>query len=287
MRMCFGVRPAFVVALVLVAFAPLCRADGLIIVHQPPPQFVPRGHFSFAPLEVTYHRVTVDINDQVTTTTVDQEFYNPNPARMEGTYLFPLPDGAHVDRFAMDVNGKLTEAELLDANKARTVYEDIVRQSRDPALLEYVGKGAFRARIFPIEPNSRKQIKIAYTQLLKSDVGLVEYTYPLNTEKFSARPLGDVSVKVTVEYKDPIKALYSPSHNVEVKRDGDRRATGGWEQRNVRPDTDFKLILSRKKETVGVDLLTYRNGSDDGYFLLLASPGMDVTNKKVQQRDVC
>jgi Ca-activated chloride channel family protein len=288
MRMDSGVRPAFVTALLLLALAPLCRADGLIIVHRPPPEFIPRGHFSFAPLEVSYHRVNVDINDQVATTTVDQEFYNPNPARLEGTYLFPLPDGAHVDRFAMDVNGKLTEAELLDANKARAVYEEIVRQSRDPALLEYVGKGAFRARIFPIEPHSRKQVKITYTQLLKSDAGLVEYTYPLNTEKFSARPLGDVSVKVSIRCADPLKSVYSPSHKAEVKRDGEKAATIGYEEKNVRPDTDFKVLFSRAKADVGVDLLTYRNGPDDGYFLLMASPGFaNAGPAKVQQRDLC
>ena len=288
MRICTGVRAAFASAVFLLALAPLCRADGLIIVHRPPPEFIPRGHFSFAPLEVSYHRVNVDINDQVATTTVDQEFYNPNPARLEGTYLFPLPDGAHVDRFAMDVNGKLTEAELLDANKARAVYEEIVRQSRDPALLEYVGKGAFRARIFPIEPNSRKQIKITYTQLLKSDAGLVDYTYPLNTEKFSARPLGDVSVKVKIRCADPLKSVYSPSHKAEVKRDGERGATIGYEEKNVRPDTDFKVLFSRAKADVGVDLLTYRNSPEDGYFLLMASPGFgNAGPAKIQQRDLC
>src|SRR5215210_4570451 len=200
------VRRTFVSIVVLLGGAPLCRADGLIIVHQPPPNAIPRGHFSFAPLEVSYHRVSVQIKDQLAVTSVDQEFYNPNSARLEGTYLFPLPDGAHVDRFAMDVNGKMTEAELLDANKARSIYEQIVRQYRDPALLEYVGRGAFKARIFPIEPNSRKQIKISYTQLLKSDAGLTEYTYPLNTEKFSAKPLNDVSVQVRIACKEQHKS---------------------------------------------------------------------------------
>ena len=121
----------------------------------------------------------------------------------------------------MDVNGKMTEAELLDADKARSIYEEIVRKYKDPALLEYAGRDAFKVRIFPIEPNSRKQVKISYTQLLKSDTGLVEYTYPLNTEKFSARPLEDVSVKVKLACKEPIKSVYSPSHNVEIRRDGD------------------------------------------------------------------
>src|SRR5215203_2033138 len=129
---------AFLTALItLLCFAPAAaRADGFIIVYPPgdqpePRPTVPRGHFSFAPLEVTYHRVTVTINDQVATTTVDQEFYNPNPQRLEGTYMFPLPPGAHIDKFSMDVNGKMQDAELLDAGKARAIYEDIVRRSKD------------------------------------------------------------------------------------------------------------------------------------------------------------
>ena len=258
----------------LLVRAGLARADGFIVVREPPTNPVP-GHFAFAPLNVTYHRVTVDINEHVATTTVDQEFHNPNNRQLEGTYLFPLPPGAHIDKFSMDVNGTMTQAELLDAAKARGIYEEIVRKYRDPALLEYTGRDAFKARIFPIEPNSRKRVIIKYTQVLKGDTGTVEYTYPLNTEKFSARPLENVSVKVNLACNAPIKSLYSPSHDVEIRREGEPKATIGYEERNVRPDTDFKLIFSRGTSPVGVDLLTYRNSPDDGYFLLLASPGIE------------
>src|SRR3954447_12091385 len=104
MRMNRSTRPIFLLVLGLLACLPQpARADGLIVIHQPPPGAGPRGHFSFAPLEVSYHRVNVEIKDLVATTSVDQEFYNPNPARLEGTYLFPLPDGAHIDKFSMDV----------------------------------------------------------------------------------------------------------------------------------------------------------------------------------------
>src|SRR5438067_13426508 len=109
---------------------PPARADGLIIVRHGP---VVPGHFTFAPLEVTYHRVDVKIDDQVAVTSVDEEFYNPNPQRLEGEYVFPLPTGSHVDNFEMDVNGQMQAAELLTADKARKLYEDIVRQARDPA----------------------------------------------------------------------------------------------------------------------------------------------------------
>ena len=172
--------------------------DGLIIIHDPQP--VP-GHYPFAPLEVTYHRVNVEIDDRVAVTSVDQEFRNPSSARLEGTYLFPLPAGAHIDKFSMDINGTQTEAELLPADKARSMYEEIVRKMRDPALLEYSGRDAFKVRVFPIEPHGTKRIKIRYTQILREDSDLVEYSYPLNTEKFSSRPIpaswlkvGDISM---------------------------------------------------------------------------------------------
>jgi Ca-activated chloride channel family protein len=276
-------------ALLVVALGQAVRADGFIVINAPSGVVpVPRGHFSFAPLEVSFHHVSVDIKDQVAVTNVDQEFVNPNSQQLEGTYLFPLPAGAHVDKFSMDINGKMQEAELLPADKARAIYEDIVRRHRDPALLEYVGRDTFKVRIFPIEGNGKKRVKIQYTQLLKSDTGLIEYTYPLNTEKFSARPLRDVSVKVNLETSEPLKSVYCPTHNVEVKRDGGKKAVAGFEDKNVRPDTDFKLVFSREtKNDVGVSLMTYRNAPDDGYFLLLASPGMEAKGAKVQPKDIC
>jgi Ca-activated chloride channel family protein len=263
-------------------------ADGFIVINPgPTPIPVPRGHFPFAPLEVTYHRVNVDINDQVAVTSVDEEFFNPNGQQLEGTYLFPLPPGAHIDKFSMDINGTMQEAELLPADKARAIYEEIVRKYRDPALLEYAGRDAFKVRIFPIEPRKGKRIKITYTQLLKSDSGLTEYTYPLNTETFSARPVRDVSVKINLACNQPLKSVYSPSHNVEIKRDGDKKAVIGFEDKNVRPDTDFKLIYSKTASPIGIDLLTYRNSPDDGYFLLLASPGTNVKAENIQPKDIC
>ncbi len=272
-----------IAAMAMVVVPILSRADGFIVIHDAPT--VP-GHFTFAPLEVTYHHVTVDINDQVATTNVDQEFYNPNGRQLEGTYLFPLPAGSHVDKFSMDVNGRMMDAELLPADKARAMYEEIVRRAKDPALLEYVGRDAFKVRIFPIEPNARKHVKIAYTQLLKSDSGMSEYVYPLNTEKFSARPLKDVSIKVNLTCAAPLKNVYCPSHTVDVRREGDRKAVVGFEDRNVRPDTDFKLIFSQDPKEVGIQLLTYRSGAEDGYFLLMASPGNDVKAEAIQPKDV-
>ena len=247
-----------------------------------PPRPVP----TFAPLEVSYTKADVKIKDQFATTKVEQEFYNPNPRRLEGTFLFPVPKGAQLDKFTMNINGKPVEAELLNADKARAIYEDIVRRQRDPALLEYAGQALFKVRIFPIEPHERKKITLSYSQLLKSDAGLVSYTLPLNTEKFTAKPLRSVSVKLELESKRALKSIYSPTHKVEVKREGAHKATLGFEANDVRPDGDFQVFYTQDDADLGVNLLTYKPAGEDGYFLLLASPGVETKNAKVMPKDV-
>lgn len=261
---------ALLAACIFSSLTHLC-GDGFIVIHERTE--VPRGHFPFAPLEVSSHHVDVKINGQIATTTVDEVFYNPNEQRLEGTYLFPVPKDAHIDKFSMEVNGQMTDAELLPADKAKQIYEDIVRQMRDPALLEYSGRDVFKARIFPIEPHSKKQVKIVYSELLKSDSGALTYHYPLGTEKFSSQPIKDLSIAVDVTSDEPLASIYSPSHNVEVKRDGQKHAIVGYEAKNEKPDTDFQLVLGQEKgKEMGLQLLSYKEGDEDGYFLLLAAP---------------
>ena len=252
------------------------RGDGFIVIERPIP--VPPGHFPFAPLEVTNHHVGVKIDGQVAITSIDQEFYNPNDQRLEGFYMFPVPKGAHLDKFSMEIGGKTVDAELLPADKARRIYEDIVRKLRDPALLEYAGRDMFKVRIFPIEPRSRKPVKVSYTELLRSDTGSISYIYPLNTEKFSAQPIKSLSVKVELKSAQPLASIYSPSHKVEIKRDGPNRAIIGYEAKDEKPDTDFQLVYSSETRDVGLSLLNYRPDGDDGYFLLLAAPTIKDTN---------
>src|SRR5258706_4312261 len=162
----------------------------------PWPRPVPPVHHVFAPLEIRSVKVNAHIRDQVSTTTVEQEFFNPNASAIEGTFVFPVPKGAHLDKFTMDIDGKPAEAELLPAEKARHIYEDIVRKSKDPALLEYAGRDVFKVRIFPIEPRGTKRLPVSYTQLLKADNGLMSYTLPASDEKFSASLIGAMAVKV-------------------------------------------------------------------------------------------
>ena len=246
--------------------------DGFIVITEP--TVVPPGHYPFAPLEVTEHHVEVKIKGQVATTSVDQEFFNPNDQRLEGIYLFPVPKGAHIDKFSMDIGGKQVDAELLDASKARAMYEEIVRKMRDPALLEYAGRDVFKVRIFPIEPHSRKRVRLTYSALVKQELGALSYIYPLGTEKFSAKPIKSLSLRVELDAEQPLASIYSPSHKVDIKREGDNRAVIGYEGQNEKPEGDFELVFTQASKDLGFNLLSYRSGSEDGYFVLLAAPAV-------------
>lgn len=266
--------------------------DGFIVVPQhhpgirPPHPRPPRPLPTPFPLEVHYHRVKVDIDNQVAVTYIDQEFYNPTRWRLEGFYLFPLPKNAVIKKFSMYIDGKEMEAELLDAKKARKIYEDIVRRQRDPALLEYSGRGVFKARIFPIEPHSKKRVKISYTELLSKDNRTIEYLYPLNTEKFSAKPLKDVSIHVEVKSSENIKNIYCPTHKVDISRKEKKRAVVGYEETNVKPDQDFRLYYSTDNEKLGFSLLSYKKERGDGYFFMSLSPGFGAKDEEISEKDI-
>jgi Ca-activated chloride channel family protein len=261
-------------------------ADGLIIPDPPvcdpnpcPPVMIPIDQ-----LVIRYHHVTVTIKDQLAVTHVDQVFYNPSDRTIEGTYIFPIPDDAAVSGFTLWVDGQPVKGQVLDATQARQTYEQIVANMRDPALLEYIGRGAVQARIFPIAPQAERRIELEYTQALLAEGGLVHYVYPLNTEKFSALPLESVSISVDIESSMPIRAVYSPSHEVAVNRKNQNHVVAGYEAANVLPDTDFSLYYSLG-ETQAFHLMTYRDPTDasdpDGFFLVLLAPRINTVDQAI------
>ncbi len=275
-----GLFVLFMAMMILAGSALL--ADGFIIVPHPPRP----GPVSPFPLEVVRHDVNVTITDQLATTTVDQEFYNPNSARLEGYYLFPLPPGAVISNFSMWIDGRETRAELLDAVKARNIYEDIVRRLRDPALLEYDGRGVFKMRVFPIEPYSRKRIKISYHEVLEKSNGSIAYLYPLGTEKYSAKAIPEVSIAVNIHSSTALAGIHCPTHQVTSEHPSANSARVSYSSRNSLPDTDFKIFITPAAGRFGFSILTYRTPGQDGTFFFSASPNYAGADSEVAEKDI-
>lgn len=279
----------FVLAVIVTLFVQGVRADGIIIPESPYPE-PPYPHPPMPPyperipyLEIQYHHVDVDIENQYARTDIDQVFHNPSRRELEGTYVFPVPESASISKFSMYVDGEELSAELLEKDKARRIYEDIVRRMRDPALLEYMGRNLFKARVYPIPARGDKRITLSYEEMLSCEGGICRYVYPLSTEKFSSKKLESVRVSVTVEAKEPIKTVYSPTHDVHVDWISARKIRVSYEDEDVLPKKDFELIYTVSQDDVGLTLLTHRQKGEDGHFALFIAPPFDADDNRIPQ----
>ncbi|MBE2220522.1 MAG: VWA domain-containing protein [Anaerolineae bacterium] len=265
------------IALFLTLFEVLLSMAGTAVAQDDPmPPIDEPPIWNVAGLTIEYQRVNTTIDNQIATTHIEQLFVNDNDWMLEGTYLFPLPEGAAVNQLTMWVDGQPIEAKILEKEEARQIYDEIVRQLRDPALLEYVGTQAIQANVFPIPPHDERRIEIEYTQVLPADNGVIHYVYPQSTDLYTNTPLENQSIRVEVLSDEAIRAIYSPSHAVDISRDGDFRAVVGYEDSDVVADTDFELYYTVSPEEIGLNLLSYKEAGQDGFFTLLVAPSVVV-----------
>lgn len=268
------------VAAALAVAAGDARGQGLVVDH--------RAHVPIArSFDVREVGVEARIKDQVAEVQVSQTFHNPGSFELETEYLFPLPEDGAIQNFVLMVDGRELPGRLMDKEEARKIFEEIVRRKKDPALLEYMGRGLIRTRVFPIPPGADRVVTLRYTTLLGRDREVVEFAYPFATQKFTSKPIGKLVLNARLESKEPIKAIYSPSHDVEVRRPGDHEATVKYVAYDTVPRSDFRLVYTLAEGALGASVLSYRpSEGEDGYFLLLASPDVEKPDAKPEPKCV-
>jgi Ca-activated chloride channel family protein len=253
--------------------------------HYVPPPHWPPVVRELQPMTVREHRVEVSIRNQVAVTTMEQCFYNPNGRQLEGQFIFPFEDDTAISSFSMWMNGKETKGELLDAQKARGIYEDIVRRMQDPGLLEYVGRRMFKCRLFPIPANGECRIKLTYSRPLPADADLVEYSYPLaGGAPPDAASGGKMVFTLNIEDSREILNLYSPSHKLDVVRKDPRHLTASFEGQPG--DRDFKLFYNISRKDVGLSFIAFRPEGEDGTFMAILTPRDTSDEKDIVAKDV-
>src|SRR6202040_3124583 len=114
--------------------------------------------------------------------------------QLEGVFHFPLPPDASISGFGMWIGDNLVEADVVEKQRAREMFETILREKRDPGLLEWSGGNIFKARVFPIPAGSEKRIKITYTQVLPIKGNRYRSSYGLQSEMLTQHPLRDLKI---------------------------------------------------------------------------------------------
>src|SRR3989442_12289326 len=162
--------------------------------------------------------VQVSITGRVARVSVEEWFRNNGPMLEEGMYHFPLPGEAVFSSYSLWQGDQELRGEAMDATQARSIYESIVRQKRDPALIELVGQGLIRARVFPISPGETRKITLKYTQLLERTGDAWRFRYLGDRNRQSAPRSLRMEVDSAARFGDP----YSPTHQVQVTRRDNR-----------------------------------------------------------------
>lgn len=281
--------PAFLFILpAALAITPLgsSAAQGLIIPRCPRP--MPGSELECRPagqqIVRTRSNVKVELRDRVLRYEVEERFVNRGSMVGEADYVFPLPKNAAFRDLKLSIDGELVAGETMNATDARRIYEDIVRSQRDPALVEWMGHGMLRTRIFPIRPGEERRVVVRYESVAdrEGDAIRVDYFRGSGPSAFGSRPErlreraqdqerraeSRTGFALTYRAGGELGEAYSPTHELDIERDGVRRDV---RIRDGGPDITVLVTLRRTREA-SVAMLPHAVRGDPGYALITVTP---------------
>ncbi|MBW3542010.1 MAG: VIT and VWA domain-containing protein [Planctomycetes bacterium] len=239
------------------------------------------------PVQVWLDHIDVEIKDQVATKVYNCTFKNPNPqAIVGGTCYMELEPGAQVDDMSVLVDGKEMHAEILDVDKAKQVFQDIVKNGGSPALLEYFGNQLIQTQVPRVAPNGTVTVRLKYTTVLKAQGGLVRMQMLNTNPKALMQPLQSASVTVKINSTRPIKNLYSPTHEIDIVEQEGWDVAAEWKQENYLPKHPFVLYYQTAEDDVAASLLAHRELDEEGAFMLMLSPTVGTGEGQITSQDI-
>lgn len=266
-------------------------AQGLLIASQSDPAFrlprpvpLPNPDQPGVLYDIEKLEIDASIRGQVAEIQVAQTFKNRSSQVLQVQYVFPLPHDAAIDQMTFLVDGQELEGRLLEADKAREIYKSYVRRSRDPALIRWIGTGMFRTQVFPVPPGADRTVSLRYTQLCSRRGEMNDWLLPLAAASYTSKPIREVAIRGRIRSQSKIGNVYSPTHDIELDRNGKQIVEFQYVARNHVPESDFRLLWDTGNQDVQMSLVTHRpDEGEDGYFMLMLQPQLpdspEVTKK--------
>ncbi len=257
-------RFLFTILIFLFLF-PMASFSAGIIAIPDAPRFGIEGKY----LSVDTYKANIMVKENVAYITIDEVFINPYDRQIEGVFLFPLPQGASLNNFTFELNGKEVRGEIYEKDKARKIYEDIVRKLVDPALLEYIGKNTYKVSIAPILPHKEVKVHLEFSYTLSRMGNTYYIVSPLSGLKYSKDPVRTIVVTGSIETQMPITNIYSPLYPID-KDIALHHATFSMEESRKKPDKDLLIYFTQDIKDVSGTLLTYHDKDEkNGYFMFI------------------
>ncbi len=225
--------------------------------------------------------VRASLDGSILTVDCSQTYTNDGHQQQEIQVLLPIPADAVVSDGSLLADGREYRADVLPAEQARAIYEDIVRRRRDPALLEMAGRGLIRLSAFPIPAGGSRTVSFRYHQSLAPHAGRQRVKIPLASVCGLDRP-GAIDLTLRVDGTTPLAQITSPSHDVDIERTGATAARVRYHAAQADPHETLDLGVVRDARDIGIDVRTARGEGEDDYFLLSLSPGWQLLRQRAR-----
>ena len=187
-------------------------------------------------IELRQLSVTSVITGLFAETTQEMVFFNPNGRPLEGSLTFPMPEGAVVCGYALDVEGRMVEGVIVAKQEARRVLEAEIRKGVDPGLMEQVAGNLYRTRIYPLPADGTRRVRITYVNPLTVEGSGAHYHLPIP----QAAHLEQVAVRLEVR-QSPVEPALSGRPEIILQAHA-----GCWVAEGMVPGDvghDFHLVL--------------------------------------------
>ena len=110
--------------------------------------------------------VTLRVSGPIVRAKVVQRFRNPAHDWREGTYVFPLPENAAVDRMRIQVADRVIEGEIQERAQAQATYQKAKAEGKATALVSQERPNIFTTRVANIGPRDEIRVEIEYQHTL-------------------------------------------------------------------------------------------------------------------------
>ena len=161
-------RITLIAAVVLLALTSGAKESGLVpLPFEPSPQLRPvfrpsRLDASERPVLVESEAKIVADNGLFRRIETTITFTNPNSRVFEGELEFPIPEGASVCGYRLEVNGSMVPGVVVAKEEARVAFENEMRKGVDPGIVEHVKGKVWKTRIYPLMCNTPRKAQVDY-----------------------------------------------------------------------------------------------------------------------------
>ncbi|CAF2308908.1 unnamed protein product [Rotaria sp. Silwood2] len=182
---------------------------------------------------------------QVATT---MTFKNTHNIILEGAFEFTLPERATICGYGLDIDGVIVDGVVVEKQAARIIFEKEVRKRIDPGFVELVTGNIFRTRVYPIEPQKTRTVRVIYQDQAITDNNKNGFLYQIPIQ-FQTR-LESLDIVLTCSGQAITKPKFLIDSNQPIDSypsfidNGNGQYTAEWHLTNVEPSVNTERTLS-------------------------------------------